>query len=84
MDIGVGEFTIIEAFVYMLRIDVRLPVLVRLDSSPFLIRFPSFVWVSEKMHAKNWCFVTFFGTFGQESLPNQISMFGMGMWKDVE
>ena len=53
MDIGVGEFTIIEAFVYMLRIDVRLPVLVRLDSSPFLIRFPSFVWVSEKMHAKN-------------------------------
>ena len=49
MDIGVGAFTIIEALVYMLRIDFGVPVLVRLDRSPFPIRFSSLVCVCTKM-----------------------------------
>ena len=49
MDIGVGAFTIIEALVYMSRVDVCVPVLVRLDMSPFPIRFPTLVCVHEKM-----------------------------------
>ena len=49
IDIGVGAFTLIEALVYMRIIDIYLPFLVRLDKSPFRIRFPNLVSVYKKM-----------------------------------
>ena len=47
--IAIVAFLLIEALVYMPRIDVSLPVLVCLDRSPFQIRFSSLVCVGEKM-----------------------------------
>ena len=47
--IGIGAFLLIEALVYMQRIDVCLPVLVCFDRSTFPIRFSSLVCVGKKM-----------------------------------
>lgn len=49
MGIGVGEFPLVEALVYMPGIDVSVLVLVCLDSSLVPIRFPSLVCVCEKV-----------------------------------
>ena len=49
MDIGVGAFYLIEALVYMSRIDVRLPILVCVDRTPFPIRVSSLVSVYKSM-----------------------------------
>ena len=49
ISIGIGAFLLIEALVYMPRIDVCLPVLVCFDRCPFPIRFSSLVCVCTKM-----------------------------------
>ena len=49
MDIRVGAFPLIEALVYMPRISIYLPILVRLDTSPFRVRFLSLVSIYKNM-----------------------------------